>query len=171
MAGSVLRSKMRSLRQGKAEESKGEDKPRFFLSFCSVHKRLRKYEIGNRVRCAPYTMRTYLAHVLFGSFGFAKMPFKQSTGLFSLIRLAASRQSTFPSERGRLLVRCSRISSSCFSGATGSSCHPAWSPGAPGTILCQARRTRSHRPRRGSGCRSFRRSAYQSPTPARRRRS
>ena len=42
MAGSVLRSKMRSLRQGKAEESKGEEKPRFVLSFCTQHKRLRK---------------------------------------------------------------------------------------------------------------------------------
>ena len=83
MTGSVLRSKMRSLRQGKAEESKGEEKPWFVLSFCSVHKRLRKYEIGNRVRCAPYTMRTYLAHVLFGSFGYAKMTSEQPIGLFS----------------------------------------------------------------------------------------
>ncbi len=36
MAGSVLRNKMRSLRQGKAEESKGEEKPWFVLSFCPV---------------------------------------------------------------------------------------------------------------------------------------
>ena len=30
------------LRQGKAEESKGEEKPRFVLSFCTPHKRLCK---------------------------------------------------------------------------------------------------------------------------------
>ena len=36
MAGSVLRSKMRSLRQGKAEESKGEEKPKLVLSFCTL---------------------------------------------------------------------------------------------------------------------------------------
>ena len=42
MAGSILRRKMRSLRKGKAEESKGEEKPRFVLSFCTPHKRLCK---------------------------------------------------------------------------------------------------------------------------------
>ena len=46
MAGSVLRSKMRSLRIGKAEESKGEEKPWFVLSFCSAHEQSCKYEIG-----------------------------------------------------------------------------------------------------------------------------
>ncbi len=69
MAGSILRSKMRSLRIGKAEESKGEEKPWFVLSFCSAHNQLCKYEIGNRVRCAPYAMRSYLTPVLFRPHG------------------------------------------------------------------------------------------------------
>ena len=76
-------AKMRSLRIGKAEESKGEEKPWFVLSFCSAHEQSCKYEIGNRVRCAPYEMHSYITHALFRLYDYAKIAAKQSSGLFT----------------------------------------------------------------------------------------
>ena len=37
----------------------------------------------SKIRCAPYKMRSYFSHELFGSFGYAKMPPKQPIGLFN----------------------------------------------------------------------------------------
>ena len=98
MAGSIFRRKMRSLRQGKAEESKGEEKPWFVLSFCSAHEQSCKYVIGNRVQCAPYEMHSYLTHVLFRPHGFAKAAAKQPTGLF--LPPSSLRDATSPESEG-----------------------------------------------------------------------